>query len=147
MSVNRLVLAGFAASVMVNVFLGSALAGRWLIRQHEVPAHDPDQAAERMAAQLPPADATLLRSAYARHRAEVVQGLAQTAGFPDRLRGALAAEPFDPQALAAVFDANGQGHAALTVALREATLDAVMAMSPEGRRALAGLKPAPVGDR
>lgn len=148
MKVNRFLMAGFAASVMINVFLASALFSQWLRGDERPPrpAH-PDKLVERLAGELSAADATLLRAAYARHRAEVAAGFEIISSFPERVRAALAADPFDPAALSAEFDANAQGHVALTNALREATLDAVMAMSPEGRQALARLKPRRPEDR
>lgn len=138
MKVNGVLLAGFAASVMVNVFLASALFANRLRETAARP--EPELVVERVAGQLPPADATLLRTAWGRHRGEVEQGLAAIHAFPERVRAALAAEPFEAAALAAAFDANAQGHVALTAALRETTLDAVLAMSDEGRRMLARLK-------
>lgn len=148
MKVNRFLMAGFAASVMVNVFLASALFSQWLRRDDHPPRPPhPDTVVERLAAELPVADATLLRAAYARHRTEVSAGFEAISSFPEQVRAALEAEPFDPVALGAVFDANLQGHARLTGALREATLDAVMAMSPEGRQALARLKLRPPRNR
>lgn len=148
MKVNRFLMAGFAASVMINVFLASALFSQWLRGDDRPPRPPhPDKVVERLAGELSAADATLLRTAYARHRAEVADGFELIGSFPERVRAALAAEPFDPAALGAVFDANAQGHVKLTNALREATLDAVMAMSPEGRRTLARLKPRRPEDR
>jgi len=145
--VNRFLMAGFAASVMINVFLASALFSQWLRHDDHPPRPHPDKLVERLAGELSAADATLLRAAYARHRTEVAAGFEIISSFPERVRAALAADPFDPAALSAEFDANAQGHVALTNALREATLDAVMAMSPEGRQALARLKPRRPEDR
>ncbi len=149
MKVNRFLMAGFAASVMVNVFLASALFSHWLRGGDDRPPRPPhpDKVVERLAGELSAADATLLRAAYARHRTEVAAGFEIISSFPERVRTVLAADPFDPAALSAAFDANAQGHVALTNALREATLDAVMAMSPEGRQILARLKPRRPEDR
>lgn len=136
--------AALLASVGGNVFLGGYLAGRGAF--FGPPGHyggppgppmRPDEFFERLAERLPPADAAILRRFAADNRGAFDRDDAHRRDFPQQLRAALTAEPFDPVAfekLLADHDAAIQQAHAL---LRQRLAAAAAALSPEARRVLA----------
>lgn len=132
------------ASVGANVFLGGYLAGRGAFSGPPGPYGGPpgppmrpDVFFERLAERLPPADATILRRFAADNRDAFMRDDAQRRDFPQQLRAALTAEPFDPaafEALLADHDATVQRAHAL---LRQRLAAAAASLSPEARRLLA----------
>lgn len=138
------------ASLGGNVFLGGYLAGRsggggppGGPGFPPGPPPRPDQFIERMAERLPAADAAVLRRFAEENRDAFVRDDARRREFPQRLRAALLAEPFD----AAVFErvlaehdaAEQQAHGVL----RGRLAAAAAALSPEARRTLAENPPPP----
>lgn len=133
------------ASVGGNVFLGGYLAGRGAFfgppglhgGPPPGPPMRPDEFFERMAERLPAADAAILRRFATENRDAFMRDDARRRDFPQQLRAALTAEPFDSAAferLLADHDAAVQQAHAL---LRQRLATAAASLSPEARRVLA----------
>lgn len=135
-------------SLLLNVFLAGVVAALALPMAFGPPRPphgppDPMHMAERMAETLPPADAELLRKAFAARAGMIRDSKATMDAFPDRLRAAMGAEPFAIDTLAAVFADGRAARTEMEDAMSAAVLDAVGRMSPEGRHRLAMWQPGP----
>ncbi|MDA8232265.1 MAG: periplasmic heavy metal sensor [Magnetospirillum sp.] len=126
------------ASLALNAFLGALLI---------VPGDDPPprrdlaHMAEEMAAALPPADAAILRGAVARQAGAMARARAGMRAFPEGVRAALEAPVFQPDALRQALASGREARDAFDDAMAAALVEAVGAMSPEGRRRLAAWRP------
>jgi len=126
-------------SLAINVFLGAAVVTHFL---HHRPLHppgppDPVEMAEHMAESLPPADALVLRQAFAARAPTMREILLGDAAFHSRLRTVLEAPEFDAAAMRATLADADKVHVAFGEAMGAAMIDAAGKMSPEGRRKLA----------
>jgi uncharacterized membrane protein len=126
-------------SLGVNLF---ALGG-WatiMISQRRFPP-PPHGMIERVAAQLSPADAAILRQVFAPVDDAAVAGRMQR----DQVERALRAEPFDRAALIEALRQETSGRDAFARQLGDALVQAAEQMSPDGRRTLARamLRPPP----
>ncbi|WP_096701864.1 periplasmic heavy metal sensor [Magnetospirillum sp. 15-1] len=131
-------------SLALNVFLGTVL----VMREPGPPPRGPGggppsplHLVERMAADLPPADAAILRTAARRRAQEVEYQHSIWIGVPQRVGTALAAPDFDPEALRAVLAEGRRAHRAEDDAIAEVIIEAASAMSAEGRHAIARWRP------
>ncbi|EME68583.1 hypothetical protein H261_17563 [Paramagnetospirillum caucaseum] len=134
------------ASLALNVFLGTVLVMREPGPPPRPPGGGPPSPlhfVERLAADLPPADAAVLRAAIGRRAQEVEASHRVWTGLPERVAAALAAPAFDAQSLRAVLAEGRQAHGAVDEAVAEVILEAASAMSPEGRQAVARWRPPP----
>lgn len=131
-------------SLGANMFLGGFLLG------HRPPPFgpppgggppDPAHMVERVAARLSPDDAAILRRALDANRDLFEEERRRRREFPDRLRAALKAEPFDPKALLRIFEENDREEAQSRGRIAAALVASVAAMSPEGRRRMADFRP------
>lgn len=121
---------------------GNMLMGGYLWRQfsHHGPP-DLDHFVNGMAADLPAADAAILRAAFAEHREELREPDGDRDAFHDRIGQLLQAEPFSPEALAGFFAEQREGHHARIRLMEETIVKAAAAMSPEGRHRMARFRP------
>lgn len=129
-------------SLFLNVFLGVAVAVHFLGTPPRPPG-PPTPAAimEEMAATLPPADAAVLREAFAAKVADMESADAVLRRMPDRVAEGLARPDFDAGQLREVFAAGRDARARMDAAIEAALVQAAGRMSPEGRRRLSEWKP------
>lgn len=130
---RNLLIGGLLVSLGVNMFL----AGLALSRLRPPPPINPMRMVDHIADQLPPADAAILREAVETRRVGMMEEELKMRTFPERLRAALQAEPFDPSAFAAVF---GEG-CRRDSDFGSAMVEAAQKMSPEGRHRWAAVRP------
>ena len=129
-----------ALSLALNVFLGTVLALREPGPKHPLRPFgppDPIKIAERMSRDLPAADAAILRNAFIAHSAEFAELRSKAGGFPDHLRAVLTSEPFNAQAVSVAAQAVIAEHSAFESKVSTVLVEALSAMSPEGRRKFA----------
>jgi uncharacterized membrane protein len=118
-------------SLAVNLFSLGGWATIMLSRPRFPPP--PHGMIERVAAELSPADAAILRQAFA-----PIDDAAMTARtHRDRVELALRAEPFDRTALVEALQQETSGREAFARQLGDALVHAAEHMSPDGRRTLA----------
>jgi uncharacterized membrane protein len=132
------------ASLGINLFLGSWLAGRLLagppMFRHATTAERGGPARsviDRMAASIPAENRAAFEAVMARHRDPITDAAAQSREARNRVREAIAREPFDRAALDAAFDTLRTRNAALQSATQEAMAEAASALPPEARKRLA----------
>ena len=130
------------ASFALNVFLGAALLVHALRPDFgpPPPPPPPGKLVEKIAATLPPADAEILRQAFATlpEREGRPRGPEE---FHRRLREALLAPNFDAEALRHSLAEGRAERDRFDLALEHALITAATAMSVEGRRKLADWRP------
>lgn len=132
------------ASLAFNVFLATVLVMREPGPPPRPPGGGPPgplHIAERLAADLPAADAAVLRAAIARHAQELEVRNSVWTGLPARIGTALAAPSFDLEGLRAILAEGREAHAAMDDAVAQVILEAASAMSAEGRQAVARWRP------
>jgi uncharacterized membrane protein len=88
-------------------------------------------------ANLSPADAAIMQQSFAAHAADLPDIERGRQDFPDRIRDALRAEPFDPDKLRAALIEARQSHQAMEDGLAAALVEAASRISAEGRAKLA----------
>ncbi len=127
-----------ALSLAGNVFLGVVLYQRGPFHGHRPPPGppDPQHIVEHMTQDLPPADADIIRAAFAARTADF-EALRNHPHFAEQIRQALLAEPFDKQALRQAIEAGISDHLAFERVMEDTMVDALAAMSPQGRRKFA----------
>ena len=86
---------------------------------------------------LPPADAEILQKSFDAHKAAMDDASKAGQDFPEKIRAALTATPFNPDALKQALKDGQAGHLVMEDAMSSALVDAATKMSPEGRAALA----------
>jgi uncharacterized membrane protein len=123
------------ASLALNLFF-AVLAFRHHPFLHP---HPPDAGAivDFMKPGLPPADADILQKSFEAHKAAMDEAHKAGQDFPEKIRAALTASPFNPDALTAALKDGQAGHHVMEDAMASALVDAATKMSPEGRAALA----------
>lgn len=132
------------ASLALNVFLGTVLVMREPWPPHRPPPGGPPGPlgiVERLAGELPPADAAILRQAMARRGQEIEYQWRVWNGTPERVTTLLAAPGLDAAALRAALDEGRNAHGAVDAAVAEIVMEAATAMSAEGRHAVARWRP------
>lgn len=125
-------------SIAVNVLLVSALAAQALSTP-EFKSRDrsAESRVERLAKNLPGADADKLRKAFAAHAGELPAARAQLTAARDAFRQALKEEPFDPARLEKSLAAMDSSRAKIKQIMRTAVVAAATEMTAEGRGRLA----------
>lgn len=128
------------ASVGLNLFLLGTMVPGWLHQDASHGQGKPSQtqtaaALTQAARELPPQDAIILKDMVSRAPGE--PGNDPIAGSVEDMRAALRAEPFDPARLRGLLTAMAERRAAWEAERLDAFVQAVAAMSPEGRRQMA----------
>lgn len=126
-------------SLALNVFLGTVIVMH--PRPHRPEPPPPRQIAERIAAALPAADGAILLEVFAAHAEMIEHGHRQQHGTPERVRAALAAASFDPEAVRAAFDDHRAARQTMDDALAAIIIETASRISPEGRAKLAKWEP------
>ena len=125
-------------SIAVNVLLVSAIAAQALSAP-EVKNRDrsAESRVERLASNLPSADADKLRKAFAAHAGELPAARAELTAARDAFRQALKTEPFDPARLEKSLAAMDASRTKIKRIMRTAVVSAAAEMTAEGRGRLA----------
>jgi uncharacterized membrane protein len=130
-------------SLALNLFFvgaWAALAWRhYSERQHG--AWTPAMRIERLAAALPAGDAEKIRAEFRAHMGAIEAATAAFREAQHRMRDALRAEPFNPDALRAAMADARAARGKLDEALQNVIATASAGMTPEGRRKLADWTP------
>jgi len=129
-------------SLAANMFLGGLIVshvGRFGPPPGGPPS--PERFIEHLASTLPPDDGAVLRQALEANRETLAEEHRMHEAMPSRVRTALLAEPFDPNALISVFTDTDQRERDLRVRVQRALAAAAAEMSPEGRRRMAEFRP------
>jgi len=123
-------------SLALNLFLAGFLAARWLAPEwHERP-HGPQAIVERLTSHLSGADAEVMRAAFQANQDKLAAAFGELQQARREVRQILAAQPFDPDALAkAIADVRTKQGAFFAV-IQDTILPAVGKLSPEGRKRL-----------
>lgn len=129
------------ASLALNAFLVGMAVTLWLRPALPPPPPRPEAIIAEMAAMLPAADADILRSSFATRAPHLADRPRNRAETFDRIRRALRAEPFEAQALAAIFAEGRQTRDRIDDSIEGALIEATGKMSPEGRHKLADWRP------
>ena len=130
------------ASLSLNVFLVAAIAvGVAWPGFRSPPPPDPMKIADDMASGLPPADAGILRQAFATRAAAFERARDLHVNTPARIRRVLEQAEFDAAALGAIFAEARTAHEAMDAAIEMSMTEAIGKMSPAGRRKLAEWEP------
>lgn len=124
-------------SVSINILLLCFIAVR-LLSAHD-DGHDATvaQAVERYAKILPPADTQILRAAFEADRARIEQLESDSKARVERLERRLAEETIDPDTLRREAHELRDLQAELLARAYNVYIEAVLQMSPEGRRIVA----------
>lgn len=128
------------ASLALNVFLG-VFAGTHLFRGPKEPPR-PEMMILDMAENLPEPDARILRQAFEAHKKAFPTDDDPRRGF-DRMRQILSTEPFDLEAFRKASSEFRAKQDRFGATITDILADALPAMSPEGRKALANRPPRP----
>jgi uncharacterized membrane protein len=88
-------------------------------------------------ANLSPEDAAIMQQAFAAHFAAMSEAERETQRYPDRIRAALTAVPFDPEALRAALAEGRARHQKMEENMADALIDAAGRISQDGRSKLA----------
>lgn len=123
------------ASLALNIFF-VVLAVRHHPYWHPHPP-DAGHIADFMTSGLTPADAAILQQSFAAHASAMDEARKAGRDFPDKIRAALTANPFDSAALTAALKEGQSDHQAMEDAMAAALVEAATKISPEGRLALA----------
>jgi uncharacterized membrane protein len=125
-------------SIVLNLFLLGVIAGHFLGRggAREVAISPMAGAVERAEAALNPADAAAFRAALERDRPRYAQSAAQVTAARRVLMRQLVAEPFDPHAASEALDAWRTSWDRFIGDFNGPLIDALGAISPQGRRRL-----------
>ncbi|WP_029009306.1 periplasmic heavy metal sensor [Azospirillum halopraeferens] len=128
------------ASLGLNMFFGVVLAARaWHHRPPPSPEHRFEQFIERASGVLGPADAELLREAFATERASLAAIHANIEVLRLKLRESLTADTFDADALARTFDRTRTMELDLRRRVDARVVETLNRLSDEGRHRLADL--------
>lgn len=129
-------------SLAGNAFLVGLMVSQW--QKPDIPPPPrPERMIEEMAETLPKADAAILRQSFAARAANLAHRPRDHEDMFLKIRAALKAEPFDPQALAAIFRDGRKTRDAIDDSIEGALVDAATKMSAEGRHKLADWHPRP----
>lgn len=130
-------------SLTVNAFLGGLAITAWLRPDFPPPPPRPQRMIEEMAEILPAADAAILRQSFAERAPNVDNRPRNREEMFLKIRAALKADPFDPQALTAIFQNGRKIRDAIDDSIEGALVDAASKMSAAGRHKLADWHPRP----
>jgi uncharacterized membrane protein len=136
---NRRWRIALAASLAVNLLL-IGVVGTWAARPlFRGPPQQADfsRAIDRMAHRLDDADAAILKRAYETRRDDVTRLSAKVRAARNEARGALRADPFDVDAFGKAMNEVSAARASFEGAIQDVVRESAVAMSAEGRRALA----------
>ena len=123
-------------SLALNLFLAGFLAARWLAPEwHEQP-RGPQAIVEKLTSHLSGADAEVMRAAFQANQGKLAAAFGEVQQARHEVRQRLAAQPFDPDALAKAVAEVRVKQGAYFTALQEIILPAVGKLSPEGRKHL-----------
>ncbi len=151
-------LAALAASLGLNLFIGGFLVGDELRGWHhpphgapwERPPHAENQRhifgfVDHMAATLPEPDRKKFLGVMETYRGELAAADARFHDARDKVRKAIAAEPFDRTALDAAFADVRSSMEEVQKVLHGALADAVSQLPPDARKDLSKWEPGPPG--
>jgi uncharacterized membrane protein len=129
-----------ALSTVLNLFLLGVIAGHFLGRRGppELAMTPMARALERAEAVLSPADAAAFRAAFDRDGPRFSQSAEQVTAARHALARQIAAVPFDPRATSQALAAWRTSWDRFAGDLSGPLIDALAAISPEGRRRLVG---------
>lgn len=138
-------LIALVASLGLNLFLGSWLAGRLLagppmFRQGAATAERgaPGRSVmDRMAASIPAEHRAAFEAVMDRHRDPIADAAAKSREARGQVRDAIAREPFDRAALDMAFETLRARNAALQSATQAAIAEAAAKLPPDARKQLA----------
>ncbi|OJX71786.1 periplasmic heavy metal sensor [Magnetospirillum sp. 64-120] len=130
-------------SLAVNAFLGGLAITEWLAPDFPPPPPRPERMIEEMAEILPAPDAAILRHSFAEHAPGMERRPHEREEMFLKIRAALKADPFDPQALTTIFHDGRKIRDAIDDSIEGALVDAATKMSAEGRHKLAEWHPRP----
>jgi uncharacterized membrane protein len=133
-STPRMLAIALLATVALNLFLGSVIAGHWL--RAEPRGWSAATLIERRAERLAAPDAALLRAAFAQRQADLDGRFEALRAARAAAREAVAAEPLDVDALAAALAEIRARTDATQAGFHELYLALAPQLSPAGRRAL-----------
>jgi uncharacterized membrane protein len=135
-------------SLFLNIFLLAAFLAHytpWLIegRANFGPPPPPpiERIIEEIATTLPPADAALLRSAFARQEATLKTGFDQKHALPTRIRTLLLAPQIDLPALRMIFADDRAAQIKIETAVQAIAEEVLPRLSEQGRKQLALFRP------
>lgn len=128
-----------AVSLAANLlFVG--VVGTWLVRPlFREPPSGPEfsRVIDRMAHRLNDADAAILRRAYDARRDDVTRLSGNVRDARQKVRSALMAEPFNPDALGGAMNEVSAARASFEAVIQDVLRESAVAMSADGRRTLA----------
>lgn len=122
-------------SLVLNAFL-LAWAGVCWFRPGPHPRFTMESLEQRFTSRLPERDAAIFREAWSTHRVELSTRMDAARRSRDRVREALAAEPFELSRLETAFENSQAAMNRFHTELRAIILGAAPELSPEGRRRL-----------
>jgi uncharacterized membrane protein len=142
---GKWVLAALVVSLGLNLFVGGVVIGRGLHHHRDWSAERPSPDREhrviafigRMAMALPPEDRAKFMAKMEGYRAELVQADRNFRDARKKVQDAIAAEPFDRNALESALGDVQAKMGDLQKVLHRALSDAVSALPPDARRKLA----------
>jgi uncharacterized membrane protein len=137
-------LIALVASIGLNLFLGSWVAGRLLagppMFRHAATGERGGPARsviDRMAASISAEHRATFEAVMARHREPIADAASRAREARDNAREAVASEPFDRAALDKAFETLRMRNDALQSATQSAMAEAAAALPPEARKQLA----------
>jgi uncharacterized membrane protein len=147
---GKWVLALLVVSLALNLFIGGIIVGQRL--HHHGPRldvarerADSDRRVftflDRMAGILPPDDRKQFLTVIDTYRGELGHADSGVREAREKVRTAIAADPFDRNALEQAFEQTSVRWAEMSKVLHAAMADAISHLSPEGRKALAAFDP------
>lgn len=98
---------------------------------------DPGTIVDFLKPNLPPADAEILQKSFESHKAAMDEAHKTGQAMPEKIRAALTASPFNPDALKDALKDGQASHQVVEDNMAASLVDAATKMSPEGRAALA----------
>jgi uncharacterized membrane protein len=128
-----------AVSLAVNLLL-IGVVGTWAARPlFRGPPPQPNfgRVVDRIAHRLNDADAAVLRHAYEVRHDDIARLAGEMRAARGKVRSALRAEPFDAAALNGAMSDASAARAAFDAAIQSVIRDSAVAMSDDGRRAMA----------
>lgn len=105
------------------------------------PGRGPERMIERMAERLEPRDAEIVRAAVRERGDRFRREEPRFREFPQRIREALSAEPFDPEALRRVLGEADAREAQFRAEVRDTAVRVATEISPASRKIIAETRP------
>jgi uncharacterized membrane protein len=131
------------ASLGFNLFLCGILVAQFFMHPPRPPMRGPDPGhfIDRLADELQPKDAEILRRTFDAHRPAIASAIDLAHDAREQVRIVLEEPSLDPARLQAALDQANAKSRALETALQQTMTEAVLQMSGDGRRHLAGMMP------